>query len=156
MQVLIVETLINASPEICFDLIRDASLFLQTNEKDFEKFRAEKSHGEIILGETINFESRFFSFVQKLKIKVVELDKPFRLTDEMIEGKFKSFKHLHEFVPKDNKTLIRDTLIWTSPFGILGKIADELLLKKRLRKIVMRRNLLLKQFAENLEKKHQA
>lgn len=148
MPTLIIETLINASPEVCFDLVRDISLHLQTAGKTNEKAVAGKTRGKIALGETVTFEGKHFGFTQRLTVKITEFKKPFHFTDEMIEGNFKSFKHTHEFIPQNNQTLMRDTLIWISPLGILGKIFDALLLKNYLRKFVMRRNVEIKKAAE--------
>lgn len=150
MPILIIETKINAAPEICFDLVRDIILHLQTAETTNEKAVAGKTHGKIALGETVTFEGKHFGLTQKLTVKVTAFEKPFRFTDEMIKGAFKSFKHTHEFVPENNKTLMRDTLIWTSPFGVFGKVFDVLVLKNHLRKFVLRRNEKLKQAAEKL------
>ena len=44
---------------------------------------------------------------------------------------------------------MKDTLIWTSPFGILGNLVDKLLLKRHLRNLVSSRNSKLKEIAEN-------
>ena len=149
MPVLIIETEINAAPEICFDLIRDVSLNLQTAGNVNEKAAAIKTHGKIAAGEIVTFTEKRFGLTQKLTIRVTDFEKPLRFTDEMIAGKFKSFKHIHEFIAHQNKTLLRDTLVWSSPFGVLGKIADQLLLKSYLRKTVTRRNAKLKYLAEN-------
>ena len=82
-------------------------------------------------------------------MKVVEFDRPSLFVDEMTEGTFKTFKHIHEFLPQDSGTLIRDTLIWTSPLGVLGRLVDLLLLERHLRELVSGRNALLKQIAES-------
>ena len=153
MPTLIIETEINASPAVCFGFIRDVSLRLQTPGKTDKTAFAGKSHGEIELGETVTFEETRFGLTQRLIVKVTELEKPFCFTDEMIEGNFKAFKHIHEFIPQNNQTLLRDTLVWTSPLGILGKLADLLLLKDHLRKVVLRRNAELKKAAEDCKQK---
>ena len=41
-----------------------------------------------------------------------------------------------------------DTLIWESPFGLLGRIVDRLLLKRHLTQLVSTRNAKLKEIAE--------
>ena len=46
------------------------------------------------------------------------------------------------------RSLMKDTLVWTSPFGILGKIVDKLLLERHLLKLVSNRNARLKEIAE--------
>ncbi len=148
MPTLIIETEINAPPEVCFDLVRDVSLRLQIVNKTDEKVVAERTYGEIALGETVTFDGKFFGFRQRLTVKVTEVKKPRFFTDEMIQGTFKSFKHKHEFIKKGDGTLMCDTLKWTSPFGFLGKIVDAILLENHLRKVVMRRNAELKRVAE--------
>lgn len=148
MPILIIETEINALPEVCFDLVRDISLHLKSFKNTGEKAVAGRTHGKIALGETVTFEGKHFGIRQRLTVKVTEFEKPCFFTDEMVEGTFKSFKHNHEFIKKGDGTLMRDTLQWTSPFGFLGKIVDALLLEKHLRKLVTNRNVELKRVAE--------
>lgn len=148
MPVLNIETEINAAPEICFDLIRAVSL---KKNLDIAADQKKLLH-EIILGETVEFENKFIFFTQKLIVKVTELEKPIHFTDEMIEGNFKIFKHTHKFLPRGDGTLLRDSLIWTSPFGTLGKAFDRLFLSARLHKIVTERNIAIKQIAEKISK----
>ena len=149
MPTLIIETEINALPEVCFDLVRDISLHLQTLRNTGEKAVAGRTHGKIALGETVTFEGKHFGIRQRLTVKITEFEKPNHFTDEMIKGTFKAFKHKHEFNKKGDGTLMRDTLEWTSPFGFLGKIVDALLLENHLRELVLRRNLELKRVAES-------
>ena len=149
MPILILETEINAPPEVCFDLVRDISLHVQTTKQTGEKASAGRTHGKIALGETVTFEGKHFGIRQRLTVKVTEFEKLQFFTDEMTHGTFKSFKHKHEFISKSDGTLMRDTLEWTSPFGFLGKIVDALLLENHLRKLVSRRNAELKRVAES-------
>lgn len=151
MSILIVETEINAPPEVCFDLVRDISLHLQSAGNTNEKAVAGRTHGKIALGETVTFEGKHFGIRRRLTVKVTEFEKPRSFTDEMIEGVFESFKHKHEFLWKGNATLMRDTLSWKMPFGVFGKIVSALLIKDHLRKFVTRRNLELKKTAERSE-----
>lgn len=150
MPILMIETAINAQAEICFGLVRNVSFYVQSGEKDFEKFAAENPHGEIMLGEIVTFERKIFGVSQILKVKVIELEKPLRFTDEMIEGNFKSFRHTHEFISVNDQTLMRDTFVWKSPFWILGKVLDAIFIKKYLRKTAVRRNAKLREIAESI------
>jgi ligand-binding SRPBCC domain-containing protein len=104
--------------------------------------------GMIGLGQTASFEGKHFGFRQRLTVKVVEFDRPRLFVDEMTEGAFASFLHVHEFSPHDGGTLMRDTLVWRPPFGAAGWIVDKLLLKHHLRNLVSTRNARLKQIAE--------
>lgn len=148
MPILIIETEIAASPEVCFDLVRDISLHVQTTKQTGEKAILGRTHGKIELGETVTFEGKHFGIRQRLTVKVTEFERPRLFTDEMIEGNFKSFKHKHEFIEKNGETLMIDTLEWVSPLGLLGKIVDAVLLENHLRELVSRRNAELKRVAE--------
>lgn len=143
-----IETLISAPAEKCFDLMRDVRLHTQTTLQTNEKAVAGVMDGMIGLGQTVTFEGPHFGVRQRLTVKVTEFDRPRLFVDEMIEGTFRSFKHIHEFSAQDGLTLMKDTVIWQSPFGILGKIVDKLLLERHLRNLVTNRNKKLKDIAE--------
>ena len=149
MPTIILETLIHARAEDCFDLMRDIRIHTETTAQTKEKAVAGVTDGTIGLGQTVTFEGTHFGLRQRLTVKVTEFDRPTRFVDEMTEGSFKTFKHTHEFLFVDDGTLMKDTLIWTSPFGILGKIVDKLLLERHLRDLVSGRNARLKEIAEN-------
>ncbi len=150
MPTIVLETLINATADVCFDLMRDIRIHTVTTAQTNEKAVAGVTDGMIGLGQTVTFEGTHFGMRQRLTVKVTEFERPRLFVDEMIEGRFRSFKHIHEFVPNLGKTLMRDTLIWTSPFGILGKFVDKLLLENHLRELVTTRNAKLKEIAENM------
>lgn len=148
MPEIILETSINADAETCFDLMRDIRIHTETTAKTNEKAVAGVIDGKIGLGQTVTFEGTHFGLRQRLTVKVVEFERPCLFVDEMIKGTFRSFKHIHEFFPQDDGTLMRDTLTWISPFGILGRLVDKLLLERHLRSLVSGRNAKLKQMAE--------
>lgn len=148
MPTLHLETQINAPAETCFDLMRDIRIHTETTAKTDEKAVAGVTDGMIGLGQTVTFEGTHFGMRQSLTVRVVEFERPQLFVDEMIEGRFKSFKHIHEFTPRDGGTLMRDTLIWTSPFGFIGQIFDKLALEQHLRNLVTTRNAKLKEIAE--------
>ncbi|CAN5363702.1 hypothetical protein BH20ACI2_BH20ACI2_08250 [soil metagenome] len=148
MPTITLRTHINAPPDICFDLMRDIRLHTETTIQTNEKAVAGVTDGKIGPGQTVTFEGTHFGLRQVLTVKVVEFDRPRLFVDEMIEGRFKSLKHIHEFQKLDAGTLMVDTIEWISPFGVLGKIVDNLLLERHLRNLVSTRNDLLKQIAE--------
>lgn len=145
---IILETQIKAPAETCFDLMRDIRIHTETTTQTNEKAVAGVTDGMIGPGQTVTFEGTHFGIRQRLTVQVVEFDRPALFVDEMIEGNFKAFKHIHEFFPNEGGTLMRDTLVWTSPLGILGKIVDKLLLERHLRSLVSGRNVRLKAIAE--------
>ena len=148
MSQVVIETYINAPAETCFDLMRDIRIHTETTAMTEEKAIGGVTDGKIGLGQTVTFEGTHFGMRQRLTVEVVEFERPWLFVDEMTEGRFKSFRHVHEFVASDGGTLMRDTLTWSSPFGIIGRIVDKLLLERHLRDLVGKRNLMLKRIAE--------
>jgi ligand-binding SRPBCC domain-containing protein len=69
--------------------------------------------------------------------------------DEQLKCIFKSFQHDHYFEESKEGTIIKDTFIFESPLGILGKIANFFFLKKYLRNLLITRNQVIKDFAES-------
>lgn len=149
MPEIFLETPIHAPAEVCFDLMRDIRIHTETTAQTHEKAVAGVLDGMIGLGQTVTFEGTHFGIRQRLTVRVTEFERPRLFVDEMTEGNFRSFKHVHEFVSVRSGTLMRDTIIWTSPFGILGMIVDKLLLERHLRNLVSARNQRLKQIAES-------
>jgi ligand-binding SRPBCC domain-containing protein len=119
---LVLRTAIDMTPEDCFDRVR------------------EPSDRPVSLGQTIKFESRVLGVRQELVMRVMELERPRRFVDAMVSGRFKSFVHIHEFETAGMGTQLTDTIIWESPFGVLGRLADRLFLKGKLGAMVGKRN----------------
>lgn len=44
---------------------------------------------------------------------------------------------------------MRDTLVWTAPLGLLGRIVDKLLIERHMTRLVSERNRRLKEIAES-------
>lgn len=151
MPEIFLETPIHAPAEVCFDLMRDIRIHTETTAQTHEKAVAGVTDGMIGLGQTVTFEGTHFGIRQRLTVKVTEFDRPRLFVDEMTEGNFRSFKHIHEFIRVRSGTLMRDTLIWTSPFGFLGGVVDKLILERHLRNLVTTRNAKLKAIAESTD-----
>ena len=153
MPVLIIETEIGASVELCFDLARDIEIHCATTAETEERIVAGKTSGLLELGDQVTFEAVHFGIRQRLCARIVEYDRPHRFTDQMVSGAFKSLRHIHEFETSGDGTLMRDTLEWESPLGLLGKIADRLAVKKHMRDFLLARNKELKRIIEGLNRK---
>jgi ligand-binding SRPBCC domain-containing protein len=87
---------------------------------------------------------------QKLTVRITEYDFPNRFVDEMEKGAFKRFYHVHEFVEKANGTLMIDTFDYTSPFGVIGKIVDQMFLEQYMKEFLITRNRYIKKIAEEI------
>jgi ligand-binding SRPBCC domain-containing protein len=77
---------------------------------------------------------------------------PSYFVDEMVEGKFKSFKHEHSFNERNGFVIMIDKIQYQTPYGFFGKLFDILFLKKHLTNFINERNSVLKELAENHQK----
>ena|SRR5947209_95683 len=149
MPAMIIETEIQAPIELCFDLARDVEIHCATTAQTQERIVAGKTSGLLELGDEVTFEGVHFGIKQRLSSKIVEYDRPYKFTDQMVSGVFKSLRHVHEFEAKETATLMRDTLEWESPLGFLGVVADRLAVEKHMRNFLLERNKQLKKIAES-------
>src|SRR5258707_14518450 len=66
----------------------------------------------------------------------------------MIRGAFQETTHLHEFVSQPPGTLMIDLFSFRAPLGILGRLAETLVLRRYMKGLLLSRNRYLKQVAE--------
>lgn len=66
-------------------------------------------------------------------ITQVDFQKSF--TDFQKKGPYKYWNHFHEFFPNENGVLMKDTVDYELPFGFIGTIAHQLLVKQKLNNI---------------------
>ena len=69
-------------------------------------------------------------------------------TDEQVSGDFKMMKHEHHFKAYQEGTSMTDIFTFRSPYGVLGTLLNFLFLKKYMRKLLEKRNLVIKNYSE--------
>lgn len=149
MSGIIVETRIRAPIELCFDLARDINAHTESAAFSSERVvEPGRTQGLLELGDLVAFEGRHFGIRQRFVARITALDRPHRFVDEMVEGAFKRLRHIHEFESSDGMTLMRDTLDWEAPFGIVGHLADQLILRRHMLWFVSTKQSALKRIAE--------
>ena len=148
MPLIRIETIINASVEICFDLSRSIDLHKLSTAQTNEKAIAGVTSGLIGMNETVAWKARHFGINQKLTTVITEFEKPNFFVDEMKKGAFKRFCHMHKFIPMDSHTKMIDEFDYDSPFGIVGRIFDRIVLKDYMENLLHKRNSVIKDFAE--------
>ncbi|WP_435352596.1 SRPBCC family protein [Emticicia sp. SJ17W-69] len=149
MSKIIIETQINASIQICYDLSLSVDLHqLSTVQTGEHIVRGVKS-GIMKLGESVTWRAKHFGIWQELTSKITEAQRPYYFVDEMQKGIFKSLRHEHHFIEGGQNVLMKDTFIFESPLGILGTIADKLFLKRYLAHFLKQRNQIIKEIAES-------
>lgn len=77
------------------------------------------------------------------------MEKPYRFTDVMLKGRFKSFRHQHLFKKEGQNTIMTDILEFESPFGIIGQLFNYFFLKNYMKKFLLERNKMIKSITEN-------
>ncbi len=91
---------------------------------------------EIFVGMEINYTvSPIMRIPLKWKTIITEVDYEKSFVDFQAKGPFKLWNHKHEFFPNEQGVLMIDTVDYQLPFGVLGKIAHQLLVKKKLENI---------------------
>jgi ligand-binding SRPBCC domain-containing protein len=107
--------------------------------------------GLIGMNGEVTWEARHFGVRQRLTVRVTAFDRPRHFQDVMVSGAFKSMAHDHTFAVHPEGTFMSDRFKFKSPLGILGAIVDRLFLASYMRRFIVRRNQVLKQFAESAE-----
>jgi ligand-binding SRPBCC domain-containing protein len=142
-------TQINNKPEVVFNLSRSIDLHFISTSKTNEKAIAGKTSGLINLHETITWEANHLFKKRYFTSKITAFDFPFSFTDEMQKGDLKSFSHQHIFEEKDGGTLMTDIIHLEAPFGWLGKFVLWVFLKQYFKNLLVERNEVIKEYAEN-------
>ena len=146
---IIIETKIHAPIELCFDLARDVSAHTESAAFSSERVVPPgRIAGLLELGDLVAFEGRHFGVKQRFVARITALDPPRRFDDEMVQGSFKWLRHVHEFEFDNGVTTMRDSLEWEPPFGMIGRLADRVLLRRHMHWFVSTKQNGLKRIAE--------
>lgn len=148
MPIITLVTPINAPIERCFGLATSIDFHSYTTAHTKEKAVAGVTTGCIKLNDTVTWEAVHFGIKQKLTSKITAFNAPNYFVDEQVKGAFKSIHHQHIFENKEGVILMKDIFKFETPFGILGKCINKLILTNYMRKFLLERNALIKQAAE--------
>ena len=145
-----IKTIIKADIKTCFDLSRNIDFHKDSMAHSNERAVAGKTSGLIELDESVTWEAKHFGITQRLTSKITKFESPHYFADEMTSGAFKSFKHEHIFKSEEGKTIMIDKFQFQSPFGIFGKLANSLFLKRYMKNLLTTRNEYLRLKAEEV------
>lgn len=145
---IILHTLINASPERCFDLSRDADVHLLSTKQTKERVVNGRSTGLFELHDEVTWEAVHLGVKQRLSSVITRFDQPIFFEDTMKEGAFKSMRHEHHFKKEGDGTLMTDIFEYEVPFGWLGKVFNQMYLKKYMIHLLLKRNEVIMSIAE--------
>jgi len=148
MPVIQLETYIISNIDICFDLSRSIDLHEISTAHTKEKAIQGKTSGLINSGEFVTWQAIHFGIRQKLTSRITALNRPFHFRDEQIKGAFKYIIHDHYFEIKEDAVIMKDIFSFASPLSFVGKIVDKILLTNYLNQLLIKRNNIIKEFAE--------
>ena len=144
-----IETRIAAAPEDCFALSLSIDAHSSSMSQTSERAVAGVTSGEIGPGETVTWSARHFGVRLRMTSQITDYERPMRFIDEQVAGPFKFWWHEHEFLVDGAGTLMIDRIRFEAPFGVLGRIAERLVLHRYMSRLIMRRNAWLKSELES-------
>ncbi|MEP7327126.1 MAG: SRPBCC family protein [Gemmatimonadota bacterium] len=149
MPVIDISLVIAAPIERCFDLSRSIDLHLESMRHTNERAVGGVVSGLIGAGEAVTWEARHFGVTQRMTSRITAFESPAYFQDSMVRGPFAYFVHDHTFTSVAGGTRMRDHVRFASPLGLLGRIADRLLVTSHLRRLLEQRAEVIKQAAES-------
>lgn len=149
MTTITLTTKIKAPINKVFDLNRNIDIHKSSTSKSNETAIDGVTSGLINLNETVTWRGKHFGFYLTHKSIISAMEIPTYFVDEMVEGRFKSFKHQHTFKKENGFTIMEDQIQYKTPFGIFGSIFDTLILRNYFINFISERNHFIKNLAEN-------
>jgi ligand-binding SRPBCC domain-containing protein len=139
---------IDASAEVCFDLARSVDTHVASTRQSGERAVAGRTSGLLELGESVTWRARHFGVTQELTSRITAFDRPRHFRDEMTKGAFSRIVHDHYFEPTGAGTRMTDVFDFAAPLGWLGTMVERVALTRYMRRLLERRNQVLKEMAE--------
>lgn len=87
------------------------------------------------IGRLIDYTIKIFGINFHWRTIITDYIQNEKFIDEQIKGPYSFWHHTHTFESSKNGTQIKDKVIYSLPFGILGMIAHWLFIRKSLYKI---------------------
>jgi len=150
MPELVLETLVAASPQACFDLALTVDAHTASMARSGERAVGGRLSGQLVAGESVTWRAVHFGIPFRMTVVVTEHDAPARFVDEQVRGPFGHWHHEHLFTPDAaGRTLVTDRISFASPLGAAGAAVDRVFLTRYLTRLIRTRNDWLKQTLEN-------
>jgi ligand-binding SRPBCC domain-containing protein len=142
------ETEIDAPAERVFDLARSVDLHVSSMNRHRERAVGGVTSGLIGAGEEVTWRARHLGLWHELSSRIAEFDPPRHFRDTMSRGPFVRFDHDHFFAARRHLTVMTDVFDYTAPWGVIGRVADAVFLKRYLERLLTDRARAIKEAAE--------
>ncbi len=134
-----VSQLIPASRLLTFDFL--------TNPKELPSLLEPAIEVEVLTPEIplqrgceLHFMMTRLGLSQSVRLRIEDVLRGTRLTYRQVEGLFATWTHSIRFEDHgENATLVTDIVDYTIPFGVLGSLADDLIVKNDIEKLLSSR-----------------
>jgi ligand-binding SRPBCC domain-containing protein len=138
-------TVIAAPIGDCFDLALSVDAHVASMRPSGEQAISGVTSGAMKLGDSATWRARHFGIVFRMMSAITEYQAAERFVDEQQRGPFRRWWHEHTFTTLANdQTQMIDVVQFQSPFGLMGNIADRLVLSSYLQHLLRQRNTWLK------------
>jgi ligand-binding SRPBCC domain-containing protein len=143
---------IKAPLDRCFLLSTSLALVeMELGMRPVAKGGATRTAGLVVGGDRIRWEGWQLGMPQ-VHVSLISEYEPYRFfQDTMIAGRFKSFRHDHEFTEIGGQVLLKDTIRFSMPLGVAGRLVGKYLMIPHIRGLMARRFQLLQRIAESEE-----
>lgn len=142
-------TVIHAPVNVVFDLSRNITLHKISQRNHNEEVVSGISSGCIKKEETVTWKAKHLWRTRFMQVKVTAMESPHFFRGEQLKGDFKSFSHEHHFKAIDNGTIMIDLVEYQLPHGLMGTIFNKLFFQHYLHQLIVRRNDIIRQYAES-------
>lgn len=126
--------------EVMFDRARNIDTHRASMAKSREEAIAGRTTGLITLGEEVTWRAWHFGVSLRMTSRITAMQAPEYFIDEQVRGPFKTFRLVHEFSEDQTGTSMIDRIEFQAPFGLLGQLAEKLVLAHYLRRLIEQRN----------------
>lgn len=107
-----------------------------------------KTSGLIVDHDQLVWRGWKFGLPQMHETLITGYDYPHFFQDTMGRGRFRYFQHDHGFDYVDGHTLLHDTVRFSMPLGLAGRLVGRHIMVPHIRDLMQRRFAMLKQLAE--------
>lgn len=129
------------APEVLMERSLDIDLHVSSMEGSDETAVGDGvTTGSIGLGEEVTWRARHLGIWWTMTARITELEPGRRFVDEQVRGPFARFRHEHVFEPARDGTVMTDRITFDAPFGPVGDLAERLVLRRYLRRLIDTRN----------------
>jgi 8-oxo-dGTP diphosphatase len=131
------DALVDAPPRTVAGVLRDATVAAEALGREGHRLTAP---GRLLaVGDEVRLAVRVLPGLRiPVRTRITRLD-PGGMTSALAGGPVRGLAHVVTLAPGPEGTLLRDELRWTTPFGPLGRLVDQVLVRPLVRRVLAAR-----------------